>query len=87
MPDLTVITTTYNRADCLHNCYSSLKKQTCMDFQWLVVDDGSTDDTRNVIKQFQDTPHVFEIDYIYKEMVENTQRSTQHIPIFAENMY
>ena len=78
MPDLTVITTTYNRADCLHNCYSSLKKQTCMDFQWLVVDDGSTDDTRNVIKQFQDTPHVFEID---------TQRSTQHIPIFAENMY
>lgn len=68
MPDLTVITTTYNRADCLHNCYSSLKKQTCMDFQWLVVDDGSTDDTRNVIKQFQDTPHVFEIDYIYKEI-------------------
>ena len=67
MPDLTVITTTYNRADCLHYCYSSLKKQTCMDFQWLVVDDGSTDDTRNVIKQFQDTPHVFEIDYIYKE--------------------
>ncbi len=67
MPDLTIITATYNRADCLRNCYSSLKNQTCANFQWLIVDDGSTDDTRNYIKLVQNTQHAFEIDYIYKE--------------------
>ncbi|GAA0104674.1 glycosyltransferase family 2 protein [Paraclostridium sordellii] len=42
---ITVFTPTYNRAYILHKCYDSLCKQTCNRFEWLIVDDGSTDDT------------------------------------------
>ena len=42
-PLLTVFTPSFNRADCLRHCYESLRRQTCRDFIWLVVDDGSTD--------------------------------------------
>ena len=44
-PLLTVFTPSFNRADCLRHCYESLRRQTCRDFIWLVVDDGSTDGT------------------------------------------
>lgn len=49
-PILTVFTPTYNRAYTLHLCYESLKRQTCRDFQWLIIDDGSTDETRFLVK-------------------------------------
>ncbi len=42
---VTVATPTYNRAHLLFRLYKSLCRQTCADFEWLVVDDGSTDDT------------------------------------------
>ena len=45
MKILTVFTPTYNRAYCLHQCYESLKRQTNKDFIWLIIDDGSTDNT------------------------------------------
>ena len=51
-PTVTVLTPTYNRADLLKRCYASLKTQTCLDFEWLIIDDGSTDDTRNIIRPF-----------------------------------
>ena len=67
MPSLTVITATYNRSDCLKNCYESLKNQTCRDFQWLIIDDGSTDDTNDTVKCFlADSPDMI-IDYVYKK--------------------
>lgn len=44
-PSLTIITPTYNRKDHLPMLYESLCRQTCQDFQWLVIDDGSTDGT------------------------------------------
>ncbi len=44
-PLLTVFTPSFNRADLLRLCYESLLRQTCRDFIWLVVDDGSTDGT------------------------------------------
>ena len=43
---ITVFTPTYNRAQYLARAYFSLCKQTCQDFEWLIVDDGSTDDTQ-----------------------------------------
>lgn len=49
---LTIITPTYNRADHLQSLYKSLRSQTNMNFKWLVVDDGSTDDTEQVIQEF-----------------------------------
>lgn len=47
---ITIFTPTYNRADCLPKLYQSLIKQTCMDFEWIVVDDGSTDGTWELIE-------------------------------------
>jgi glycosyltransferase involved in cell wall biosynthesis len=46
---LTVFTPTYNRAYTLHLCYESLIRQTSRDFEWLIIDDGSTDETRELV--------------------------------------
>jgi glycosyltransferase involved in cell wall biosynthesis len=47
---LTVFTPTYNRAYCLHKCYESLKRQSCKEFVWLIIDDGSTDKTEDLVR-------------------------------------
>ena len=52
MKFMTIITPTYNRAKLLRRLYESLKKQTNQDFVWLVVDDGSNDNTEQVINDF-----------------------------------
>ena len=49
---LTVFTPTYNRAHLLGRVYASLQKQTCRDFEWVIVDDGSTDNTEAVVGEF-----------------------------------
>ncbi len=50
MESITVFTPTYNRGNIIKRLYCSLKKQTCKDFVWLVVDDGSTDSTEKLKK-------------------------------------
>ncbi len=64
-PILSIITPTYNRKELLLRCFDSLKKQTCFDFQWIIVDDGSTDGTCEIADQF--VSENFEIQYLYKE--------------------
>ena len=49
---VTVFTPTYNRAKTLHRVYESLEKQTYRDFQWIIIDDGSTDMTNEVVENF-----------------------------------
>lgn len=49
-PTLTVFTPAYNRAHTLHLCYESLLRQTSQDFRWLIVDDGSSDSTGELVK-------------------------------------
>ncbi len=49
MKTLTIFTPTYNRAHTLPRTYMSLLRQTCKDFEWLVVDDGSTDNTSELV--------------------------------------
>ena len=49
MPYFTVFTPTYNRAYILPKLYQSLREQTCKDFEWMIVDDGSTDDTGKLV--------------------------------------
>ena len=67
MKTLTVFTLTYNRAYCLNKCYESLLRQTCDDFEWLVVDDGSTDNTRELVSRWQSECTKFKISYFHKE--------------------
>ncbi|MBP3738460.1 MAG: glycosyltransferase family 2 protein [Muribaculaceae bacterium] len=50
---ITVFTPTYNRAHLLPRLYESLCHQTCTDFEWLIVDDGSTDGTESLIQNFE----------------------------------
>lgn len=64
---LTVFTPTFNRAECLKKGYEALCRQTCKEFVWLVVDDGSTDQTRSLVEQWSRQEKGFEVRYIYKE--------------------
>lgn len=62
---LTIFTPTYNRRMQIKRLYKSLLRQTCYDFEWIVVDDGSTDDTDRYFAQLEKTEHPFPI--IYKK--------------------
>lgn len=50
---ITILTPTYNRAKTLPRLYESLLKQTSKNFEWLIVDDGSTDSTQEVVYKFK----------------------------------
>ena len=63
MKTLTVFTPAYNRAHTIGRTYKSLCQQTCKDFKWLVVDDGSTDNTKELIKGWI-AEGIIEIDYL-----------------------
>lgn len=67
MSILTVFTPTYNRAYTLHKCYESLLRQTCKDFIWMIIDDGSYDNTAELVDKWKQNDNGFEIKYIYKE--------------------
>lgn len=62
---VTVLTPTFNRGGGLQSLWDSLQKQTVKEFEWLVVDDGSTDGTKDLITQLQEKSD-FPIRYIYK---------------------
>lgn len=49
---LTIFTPAYNRAYTLHLGYEALLRQTCQDFEWLIIDDGSTDNTRELVESW-----------------------------------
>lgn len=66
-PFLTVFTPAYNRAYTLPRTYESMKLQKNTDFIWLVVDDGSSDNTAELVRQWQSEENGFEIRYIFKE--------------------
>lgn len=80
MPTLTVFTPAYNRAHTLPRTYGSLLNQKCKDFLWLIIDDGSTDDTAELVREWQTHDNGFEIRYIYKE---NGGMHTAHNTAYA----
>ena len=80
MPTLTIFTPAYNRAHTLPRTYESLLRQDCKDFVWLIVDDGSIDNTKDLVSQWQQMDNGFEIRYIYKE---NGGMHTAHNTAYA----
>lgn len=80
MPALTIFTPAYNRAHTLPRTYESLCRQNCKDFIWLIVDDGSTDNTAELVRDWQSRDNGFEIQYIYKE---NGGMHTAHNTAYA----
>ena len=68
MKRITVVTPTYNRANKLETAFKSLKNQTIQDFNWLIIDDGSTDNTKDIVTNvFLNDNTDFDIKYIKKE--------------------
>lgn len=65
-PILTVFTPAYNRAHTLPRTYESLKKQGNKNFKWLIVDDGSKDNTKELVDEWLKADNGFEIKYVYK---------------------
>lgn len=65
-PLLTIFTPTFNRDYILNQCFESLKRQTMKDFIWLIIDDGSTDNTRQLAESWSKEA-TFPIRYHYQE--------------------
>lgn len=63
---LTIFTPAYNRAHTIDRTYQSLIRQTCKDFLWLIVDDGSTDGTKKLVEGWI-RENKIPITYIYQE--------------------
>lgn len=60
---VTIFTPTYNRAYILGKLYRSLQRQTCRDFEWLIIDDGSSDDTEALVATWLEEGNDFSIRY------------------------
>lgn len=66
MKRLSLFTPTYNRAYILPKLYESLCVQTCQDFEWLIVDDGSTDNTQKLVEEWIEERKI-SVRYVYQE--------------------
>ena len=66
---ITVFTPTYNRGKLLNRLYQSLRQQTHADFEWIIIDDGSSDDTASIVERLQNNHEKtsFPILYFKKE--------------------
>lgn len=71
---LTIFTPTYNRGNLLYRIYDSLKSQAIYNFEWLIIDDGSTDNTEEIVQQFL-LNKTFPVRYYRKE---NGGKHTAH---------
>lgn len=65
--EITVFTPSYNRAATLPRAFECLKKQTFKQFEWIIIDDGSSDNTREIVDGFKRENPFFDIIYVYQE--------------------
>lgn len=85
-PLLTIFTATYNRAHLIVNLYASLKRQKNFDFEWLVVDDGSTDNTSELFQNILKEKSSFQIRY-YKQENQGLIRALNRGVSLAKGQY
>lgn len=83
MSNITVLTPAYNRGKLLEKLYESLCAQDCKDFEWLIVDDGSTDDTSERVEQMKQTAD-FPISYHKKENGRKAHGSELCISVYKD---
>ena len=57
MPKVSILTITYNRADLIHRCIESVQSQTFQDYEHIIADGGSSDNTEEVVLSYND-PHI-----------------------------
>lgn len=55
---ISVIMATYNRAEYIEEAIDSIKRQTFKDYEIIVVDDGSTDNTKEILEKFKDVRYI-----------------------------
>lgn len=67
MPKLTIFTATYNRAYILPKLYDSLQRQTNHDFEWILIDDGSTDETISIVNEWLSLQNSFDFKFFQSE--------------------
>ena len=72
---LSIITPAYNRAYILNELYESLKKQTSKEFEWIVIDDGSTDNTWELLKSYKEAEEFFPI------MIQRQENRGKHVAV------
>ena len=75
-PELTIFTPAYNRAYTLPRTYEGMKQQKNTDFIWLIVDDGSTDNTAELVRQWQTEENGLRSDMFTKKTVVCTLLTT-----------
>ncbi|MDR1463705.1 MAG: glycosyltransferase family 2 protein [Oscillospiraceae bacterium] len=67
MPKLTLFTPSYNRAHTLPRLFESLCRQTSKEFEWILIDDGSSDETESLAQKFQQTAAGFPMIFLRTE--------------------
>ena len=82
-PILTIFTPTYNRAHTLPRTYESLCRQNCKNFIWLIVDDGSADNTAELVRDWQSRDNGFSIST--RKMAACTRLTMRPTPISTRN--
>lgn len=58
---ISILTCSYNRAGYLSGLYKSLMRQTCYDFEWIIIDDGSDDYTQELISKYRQRTNEFDV--------------------------
>ncbi len=81
MPAVSIVVPTYNRAERLGQTLRSVFNQTCQDFELIVVDDGSTDDTQKVVNSFP------RVQYISKQENHGVSRARNEGLALAKGRY